>query len=312
MLLLLPPLTTKWRPSQYVAAADHCCLWPPSQTLWAQVTLSLLSQGHTSFTLTPTITLRGIICLREMRRSIFCTPLLRTSPVVFALSLRSSQTLKEKNMDQTRALLAKVFQSMASVFCHISRGRRELGRRFVPLDTTPSLYKNKLSHQCIFGGSSIDTAVQKASDSKNVNKDLVFVLKKKAQPFRGVGSSSYRWNNWRGRAYVPCQQLQYDPSFSGGYRGYQKFCRGRGRWGWGRGRRGMRGTRRSLQESQCEHPRVTPPQKQPDSLTLLRHGNKWLQITLFLILFIMATKSNLLLSPFRIIISLEQCQKVIS
>ena len=153
--------------------------------------------------------------------------------------------LKGKNMDHTRSLLAKVFQSMASASCRISRGRRELGRRFVPLETAPSLFRNKPSHQCIFGGRSIDAAVQKASDSKKVNKDLVFVPRKKTQPFRGAGSSFNRWNNWRGQAYVPRQQQQYNPSSFGGYRGgYQKFwSRGRGRWGWGRGRRGTRGAR---------------------------------------------------------------------
>ena len=151
--------------------------------------------------------------------------------------------LKGKNMDKTRNLLAKVVQSMASASCKISRGRRELGRRFVPFETAPSLFKNKPSHQCLFGGSSIDAAVQKASDSKKVNKDLVFVPRKKAQPFRGAGSSSNRWSNWRGRALIPRLQQQYEPAFSGGYRGFQRFWRGRGRWGWGRGRRGTRGTR---------------------------------------------------------------------
>ena len=150
--------------------------------------------------------------------------------------------LKDKNMDHTRNLLAKVFQSMASASCRLSRGRRELGRRFVPLETAPSLYRNKPSHLCIFGGSSIDAAVREASESKKVNKDLVYVPKRKAQPFRGSGSSSNKWANWRGRSLGPRFQ-PYDPSFSGGYRGFPKFWRGRGRWGWGKGRRGTRGAR---------------------------------------------------------------------
>ena len=145
--------------------------------------------------------------------------------------------LKGQNLDHIRTKLAKVFQSMASASCKISRGRRELGRRFVPLETAPSLFRSKPSHSSIFGGKSVDEAVQKAADSKKVNKDLVFVSRKRTQPFRGSGSSS----KWRGRGFA--QQQQYNPSFAGGYRGFPRFWRGRGRWAWGKGRRGTRGTR---------------------------------------------------------------------
>ena len=140
-------------------------------------------------------------------------------------------------MDATRHKLAKVFQGMASASCRISRGRRELGRRFVPLETAPSLFRAKPSHLCLFGGKSIDEAVQKAADSKKVNKDLVFAPRKKTQPFRVAGPSSRR-----GRGYSFAQQ-QYNPAMSGAYRGFPRFWRGRGRWGWGKGRRGTRGTR---------------------------------------------------------------------
>ena len=42
-----------------------------------------------------------------------------------------------EDMKETCQLLAYVFQSMASATCRLSRGRRELGQGFVPLDTAP-------------------------------------------------------------------------------------------------------------------------------------------------------------------------------
>ena len=154
-------------------------------------------------------------------------------PLVEALSV-----LKGKGMDDTRLLLAQVGQSMASASCHLSRGRRELGRRFVPLETAPSLYRSKPSHLCLFGGAFIDDAVQKAADSKKVNKDLIFTPRKKKvlQPFRGSNSSPrpYYWNNWqwRGRSRFPRQQQQQQYDYSRG-----KF------WGRGRGRKARRAHR---------------------------------------------------------------------
>ena len=59
-------------------------------------------------------------------------------------------SLKDKGMNDTHTQLAYMFQSMSSAICKISRSRRELGRRFVPLDSAPALFKNKPSPQCLF------------------------------------------------------------------------------------------------------------------------------------------------------------------
>ena len=87
--------------------------------------------------------------------------------------------LKDKDMEETRIILAHVFQSMASAICHLSRGRRELGRRFVPSDSASILFSNKPTHSSIFGYNSIDTAMEKTIEAKKINKDLVHVPKKR-------------------------------------------------------------------------------------------------------------------------------------
>ena len=95
-------------------------------------------------------------------------------PLIHVLS-----DLKGKDMEETRVNLAYVFQSMASAICHLSRGRRELGRRFVPSDSASILFSNKPSHYCIFGYNSIDMAMEKTVEAKKINKDLVHVPKKR-------------------------------------------------------------------------------------------------------------------------------------
>ena len=93
------------------------------------------------------------------------------------LEVMSSMKNKE-DMKETRQLLANVFQSMSSATCRLSRGRRELVRRFIPLDTAPGLFKQQPSHHCLFGSKSIEEALQKANDSKKINKDLVMFRKR--------------------------------------------------------------------------------------------------------------------------------------
>ena len=52
--------------------------------------------------------------------------------------------LKGKGMDTTRLNLATVFQSISSATSKISRARRELGRRFVPLDSAQLVQEQAL------------------------------------------------------------------------------------------------------------------------------------------------------------------------
>ena len=98
--------------------------------------------------------------------------------------------LKDKGMNETRTKLAYVFQSMSSAICKISRSRRELGRRFVPLDSAPALFKNKPSPQCLFGSNSLESAIEKAVEAKKVNKDLIYVPRKRKSSFNYPSSGS--------------------------------------------------------------------------------------------------------------------------
>ena len=129
-------------------------------------------------------------------------------------------SLKDKGMNDTRTQLAYVFQSMSSAICKISRSRRELGRRFVPLDSAPALFKNKPSPQCLFGYSSIESAIEKAVESKKVNKDLVFIPKKrKAYNYSSYGSRLL------GKIYKGRSQRPYSNNYYNNYNNNKQFDR---------------------------------------------------------------------------------------
>ena len=107
-------------------------------------------------------------------------------------------------MEGTRLNLAYVFQSMASACCHLSRGRRELGRRFVPIESANVLFKNKPSHYCIFGFDSIKAATDNSAEVKNVNKELVHIQKKRkffrtSQKFKPWHQSRDKFDSFRGK-----------------------------------------------------------------------------------------------------------------
>ena len=87
-------------------------------------------------------------------------------------------------MENNRNLLAHVFQCMASAVSKLSRGRRELGRRFVPLENANALFRTNPSHYSFFGDASDDTAVTKAVAEAKVNKNLVIMPKKRKMSFR--------------------------------------------------------------------------------------------------------------------------------
>ena len=129
---------------------------------------------------------------------------------------------------------------MASSTSHLSRGRRELGRKFVPLSNAAALFRQKPSHYCLFGDTSIDKAVQSAVSKSKVNKDLVVLPKKPVyqQPFRhsySTGKSQYRGK------FQPSRQQS-----SSGRRG--KFSHSQK--GRGRGSRRGQGQRQQTKTSQ--------------------------------------------------------------
>ena len=115
-------------------------------------------------------------------------------------------------METNRTLLARVFQCMSSSAVHLSRGRRELGRRFVNLTNAEALFNKAPSHYTFFGGSSVDSAVTQAVSDSKINKDLIVMPKKRRFiPTRSMhpgGKSFYNynssqrgfqpfWNNWQ-------------------------------------------------------------------------------------------------------------------
>ena len=132
-------------------------------------------------------------------------------------------TLKGQGMDHIRTPLAHVFQSISSALSNISRGRRELVRRFVPSDSQPALYRSKPSHQCLFGYSSIDEAMEKAVEAKKINKDLVHVPKKKPNSRLPTGK-----NYGKSYKYIPRYPQYYNNFQNFTPRG--KFHHQRGKW----------------------------------------------------------------------------------
>ena len=141
------------------------------------------------------------------------------------LSLLSS--LKGKGMEDIRIPLAHVFQSMSSAINNISKGRRELGRRFVPLDSAPALFRNKPSHNCLFGSGSLEEAMSKAVEAKKINKDLVHVPRKIKFRNSGQGRQLGRWYKYNPR--------YNNYNYNNNNNNRQNF---RGRGGWKKTRRG--------------------------------------------------------------------------
>ena len=142
-----------------------------------------------------------------------------------------SSTKDVDGLGPLRVQLSKVFSGMASSASYISRGRRELGRRFVPLETAPRLFSNKPTHYCYFGHKSIDEAVKDAVETKQVNKDLVRLPQKfQAQrPFRKTANKP----SWKG--FQNNFRDQSNSKFQPGQK-WQKSGRKRGARGRGRGR----------------------------------------------------------------------------
>lgn len=163
-------------------------------------------------------------------------------PLLEVLSL----TKDVEGLETIRVLLSKVFMSMASSSSYITRGRRELGRRFVPLETAPSLFSNKPSHHSWFGFESVDAAVQKAVEAKNVNKDLVRLPQRHtSQTFQKKSFDVQRsWKGWKG-APRPFPGTGYGGYQGGKFRGGQKNS-GKKRGSRGRGR--GRGAKKAKQE----------------------------------------------------------------
>ena len=156
--------------------------------------------------------------------------------------LGSKRSMDSTDMARMREKLARIFHGMSSSMKKTSRGRRELARRFVPLEHAPAFYKKDPSHYCLFGFTCMEEATKAATEASAVNKDMVVMPKKtKPQPpFRGYSSGGKSF--WSSKSRAAPRKSTIQKTVKG------KFASGpRGR---GRTRRGTRGRRRAKVASQ--------------------------------------------------------------
>ena len=109
-------------------------------------------------------------------------------------------------------MLGNVFHAMAATVDKMSRGRRELARRFVPIENAHSLMKSKPTHSRIFGGASTEAAVDVAVKAAKTNKDLVYRPKAAKKPFQRAGPYGrgfQRYPEYQSQRYNPYSYSQY-------------------------------------------------------------------------------------------------------
>ena len=152
-----------------------------------------------------------------------------------------SSTRNVPGMENIRTLLANVFQGIASASSKLTRGRREICRRFVPLDHAAKLYESNTSHLCFFGGKSVDTAVSQAKAAAVTNKDLVYIPKKRKYTSKrgSYGYGSFPKSSWNNSSQF----------FRGKGPNRGKF--GSGQRGRGRGPRRSRGKKAKTSQSKA-------------------------------------------------------------
>ena len=122
---------------------------------------------------------------------------------------------------------------MMSANLRISRGRREVGRRFIRLDCAEALFAVPPSPGCLFGGPNVADAVKRAQDVAKTDTALVqppkakksFQLQDQQQKFFRQFRGSFRRQN-SGRQYSNSNYDSRSSSSSQGYRsqksrGYQ-------------------------------------------------------------------------------------------
>ena len=144
----------------------------------------------------------------------------------------------DPSREKDRFLLGRVFQGLVSSTVKLSRGRRELARRFVPLINAPALFRTKPTHKSIFGKDSTESAVEQAVKDSKQDKALVYIPKKKKLPFRSFGSSVKGFQSFQyPQKYNTFQNDQYQ-NYSYSNRGGRGNFRGKANRQRGRGGRG--------------------------------------------------------------------------
>ena len=150
--------------------------------------------------------------------------------------------------EHNRFLLGQAYQAVSSGISHLSRGRRELGRKFVPLANATALYRRKPSHFSLFGSTDDNAAAQQAAAQSKVNKDLVRMPQRRPQPFR----ASHPGSKYAGQGYsTQFQKGRYQNQYQSqkGYSGNAGKYPSRGRGGRGKARgKKRRQTKAATQE----------------------------------------------------------------
>ena len=98
-----------------------------------------------------------------------------THPFIEALSLLDDIP----NCKHIKHLIGQGLQGIFSANKRISKGRREVGRRFVRLDCADALYGSSPSHRSLFGSMSDAEAVKQAKETVKLDDSIVYAPKKK-------------------------------------------------------------------------------------------------------------------------------------
>ena len=172
-----------------------------------------------------------------------CTAL---RPLVEALSLLDDK----EDCGHIKHVVGLGLMGVFSANVRISRGRRELGRRFVRLDCAEALFGVPPSHGSLFGGSSVSEALKKAQETSKLDDSLVYASKAK-KPFRPAYNyykDFQQGSRYKGAGRKNQYYRQPYNSYNSQYRSPQK-SRYRNQSNKGQGRGGKRGSKASSKKT---------------------------------------------------------------
>ena len=174
-------------------------------------------------------------------------PLIEVFCMILAMKPSKKDSKATKEMSTMKNLIGLCIKGICSANIKISRGRRELTRRYVRLDWSEALYAVNPTHASIFGGSSLDEAIKAAKEVSKSDNSLVYAPKRK-KPFRPSFAAykdfqypnSYQGRGGKTQGYRQPFQYQNNQYSSGNNKSKGQFQRPRGK-----GRGGKRGAKSS-------------------------------------------------------------------
>ena len=116
-----------------------------------------------------------------------------TRPLIEALSLLDDIP----NCKEVKHLIGQGLQGIFSANKRISKGRREVGRRFVRLDCADALFSSSPSHRSLFGSLSDAEAVKLAKETVKLDDSIVYAPKKKFRFTDNKGFQRYSNQPWK-------------------------------------------------------------------------------------------------------------------